>query len=390
MSKFTRSLAVSSMAVGFAAFAGVGTVNAGAYDDYKNYWRPHGSYDSSDVHFKEHSDKSSSFYYALKEDKKKHDSEHFNYSSDSYRHDDKDKDRCRDYDKAKHDYGKHDDKYDKKYDYDKHGKYSGSWDHKDYDKKDKHDKYFDRKDCDKDKGYGGKYGNSVKVNYSADKHYSKSYEEVKAAKYKESYSADYHQRSKHADYGKGYGYGKKDHGKDYGKKDYGKKDYGKDYDKGYAKKDYGKDYGKGHGSYVDHSVSASVNVSKESSSYQAVKAEVASSSSVSANVDLKNYGPHGSYKNSVSAYENADYYSKVEAVSAEHDKQSSSVNYSADHSKADYGGKGKYGGVSLASSDVNYSAESSSESSKYVSYSAEESASYSSGFSASNSSYKKP
>lgn len=277
MSKLAKSLAVGTLAAGLAVLASASPVSANAY--YKDYKSPHfGSYSSNDIHFNERYDKASSFFYSLKEDEKKQDSEHFSFNSENHRDNNK----------------KH------------HGK-----------------------------GYGG-YGNSVSIDYSRDNSFSKSFEETKALTASESYSSDFRQSSDRGNYGK-------------------------------------------YGGHASNSVQASVNFHKEKSFASSVKAEVAHSSSVNTSVNLNNYGPHGSYSNSVSAYENVDHYSKVEATVAAYEKEQSSVNYSADTSRANYGGCGC--GGSSDSTSINYSADKSYEASKKVTYSAEESTSYSSGFS---------
>ncbi len=302
MSKLAKGLAVSTLAVSIAVLYGAGTVSANAYfGDYK-IKKPHqGSYASQDVHFNEKYDNAVSYFYYLKQDEKKHNSEHFSHNSNDYNHSDKNKG-----------HGKHSD--DKKKSYD---------------------------------GWGG-YGNSVSINYDRYDSSSKKFEEIKAHKAKESYASGYHQSSDRGNYGGGYG------------------------KKG------------AHGNHSSHNVTASVNFNKEESSFAAVKAEAAHSSSVNSSVNLSNYGPHGGHQNSVSEYQKHDNYSKIEASIAEHQKHQSSVNYSADTSKANYGDKGGYGNV--GSSSTNYSADSSYEASKEVKYAAEESSSYSSGFNSNSSS----
>lgn len=194
-------------------------------------------------------------------------------------------------------------------------------------------------------GWGG-YGNFVSVNYDRDDSYYKSFEETKKLKERESYSKHFDSNNVNADHGK---------------------------------------WGKG-GSYAANSVSASLNHEKEYELDSSVKAVAAQNSSVSTDYTSGNYGPHGGSYNSVSAYEDLNKYSKLEANVSEYAKEKESVNYSASNVNADLG---KWGhGGDYAASNVNYDASKSYEASKEVTLVAEESASYSTGFNAQNSSWK--
>lgn len=285
MSKLTKGLLIGSLAAGIAALAGSAPVSASSYGhDYKKPswggYAHYGSFSHNNVSFNEHYDKTSSFFFSLKQDEKKQHNEH--YSSDSKNH------------------------------------YGGGW---------------------------GGYGNSVNINYHKDMSSYKSLEETEKKHSRESYDSKYKQHNDRKDYG-----------------------------------------GKHGGSYASNHVSASVNFKKEYDYAASVKAVAAHSSSVSSNVSLNNYGPHGGYSNHVSAYENHDNYSKVEASVAEKVKLQNSESYNADNN---YGSYGKYGGGNHSSNSVDYRAASSYEASREIKYSAEEKNSYSSGFESNTASYNK-
>lgn len=293
MSKLTKGLAVSTLAAGIAVLYGTGAVSAGAdYGSYMNYKPQQGSYSSNDVHFGEQYDKAASYFFSLKEDEKKDNSESYSYNNGSYN------------------FGGQNDK---------HGDKKGGWGSNDR-------------------------GNSVSIDYQRNDSSSKSLEQKEAASSKESYASDFMQSSNRGNYGGGWGQGS---------------------------------------NYVNNSVKAAVNFNKEYNYAASVKAEASHSSSVSNNFSLANYGNGSSNSASVSAFENMNQYSKIEASVAESQKEQSSVSYSADNSQANFGG---FGGGSMANNSINYNATSSSESSREMTYSAEQSSSYSSGLTSNTSS----
>lgn len=291
MSKLTKGLIVGTLAAGIAALGGATPVSASSYSghDYKPMWggySHHGSSDHNSVSFHENYDKASSFFYNLKQEDKKHDSEHYDHKSMSHN--------------------------------------NNGWGNK----------------------WGGS-GNSVHISYNKDSSNYMSRAEQEKKHMSESYDSKYKQSNNRSDFG-----------------------------------------GWGRGAYSSNNVSASVNFQKEYDYAASVKAVAAHSSSVNTSTDLKNYGPHGGYSNSVSAHENYDNYSKVESSVAEKVKQQASESYNSNNMYANNGGWNGWGGT-VTANNTSYKADSSYEASREVKYMAEEKSSYSSGFDSESSSYNK-
>jgi hypothetical protein len=196
------------------------------------------------------------------------------------------------------------------------------------------------------KGWGhGGFTNAVSVDYNRDMSSYKSLEETKKLHESESYAANYDQSSARYDFGQGRGHGL---------------------------------------NLAATNVSASVNFNKEYDYAASVKAVASHNASVGSSVNVVNTGPWGGNASSVSAYENVDNYSRVEASVAESVKQEQAVNYNASTLNAN---QGNWGGGNVAASNVDYNAYSNYEANREVTYVAEESNSYSSGFEANNASY---
>lgn len=324
MSKLAKGLVVGTLAAGFAVLAGTGQVSASAaYGDWKApEWGQMKSWGGYD---------------------KGHDKGYDKNYDKGYKHG---KDKNNDYYGGQSSFRFNDVNFNENYDKSKSVFYYVKSDEKKSDNESyKHNSYNQNDGKGWGKGYGG-YTNAVSIDYQRDNNSYKSYEESKKLKEREQYAANYNQSNVNYDFGKGRGHG---------------------------------------GNLAASNVSASVAFKKEYDYAASVKAVAAHNSSVGSSVSVANTGPYGGQSSNVSAYENTNSYSRVEASVAEKVKQEAAVNYSANNLNVNQGGK--WGGGNLSASSTDYNAYSNYEASREVKYVAEESNSSSSGFNANNASY---